>query len=118
MTDWVVAVDNSLSVLVQAGQDVRDVVGEEPDHLIDLALSWELNSLKVSLIAKNLQQPLAVQHSCSHLSDSRGGHCSPMGVAVCLQTHFSNLGLLSRFSALKDPPDQVEDKKKCGPCRR
>ena len=91
MTDWVVAVDNSLSILLQAGENVGDVVGEEPDHLIDLALSWELNSLKVSLIAKNLQQPLAVQHSCSHLSDSRGGHRPPVGVTVSLQAHFSNL---------------------------
>ena len=41
MTDWVVAVDNSFSILVQAGQDVWDVVGEEPDHFIDLAVSME-----------------------------------------------------------------------------
>ena len=91
MTDWVVAVDNSLSILVQAGQDVRDVVGEEPDHFIDLAVSMELNLLKDSLAIKNLLQPLAVEHGCSHLSNSRGGHRPPMGVTVSLQTHFSNL---------------------------
>ena len=35
VADRVVAVDDSLPLLVQAGEDVRDVVGEEPDHLID-----------------------------------------------------------------------------------
>ena len=118
VADRVVAVDNSLPLLVQASEDVRDVIREEPDHFID----WDCLRCRLTIrgiIHLKFLQPLAVEHSGSHLSDSRGGHCSPMGVAVCLQSHFSNLGLLSRFSALKDPPGQVEDKKKkCGPCRR
>ena len=35
VADRVVAVDDTLPLLVQAGEDVRDVVREEPDHLID-----------------------------------------------------------------------------------
>ena len=35
VADRVIAVDNSLPLLVQASEDVRDVVREEPDHFID-----------------------------------------------------------------------------------
>ena len=53
-------------------------------------------------------QPLAIEHSGSHLSDGRGSHCSPVGVTVSLQTHFSNLPYI--FMTFKDCP-RVENEK-------
>ena len=64
MANRVVAVDNSLSILVQAGENVGDVVREES---------------------------LAIEHGGSHLGNSWGGHRPPVGVTVSLQTHLSNL---------------------------
>ena len=65
MSHRVIAVHTALPILIQASQDVGDVVGEEP---------------------------LVVQHGGHHLSRGWGAHRLVMSVTVGLQSHLGNLG--------------------------